>query len=107
VREPAARYPQRKKKSTKRSNMYTHTHTHTSMNVGMYDCKRSESESELGNQLSGILRKENKPCIEEKQRVRPQATSHTQNNNQKQEQIYAYTIKLPVSRRNRNLGNQL
>jgi hypothetical protein len=30
------------------------------MHVGRYDCKRSESESELDNQLSGILRKENK-----------------------------------------------
>ncbi len=27
------------------------------MHVGMYDCMRSESESELANQLSGILRK--------------------------------------------------
>jgi hypothetical protein len=27
------------------------------MHVGMYDCMRSESESELGNKLSGILRK--------------------------------------------------
>jgi hypothetical protein len=35
-------------------------HTHTSMHVGMYDCMRSESESELANQLSGILRKTNK-----------------------------------------------
>ena len=34
------------------------------MHVGMYDCMRSASESELGNQLSGILRKENKQtCI--------------------------------------------
>ncbi len=36
------------------------------MNVGRYDCKRNESESELDNQLSGhmILRKENKQtCI--------------------------------------------
>ena len=30
------------------------------MHVGMYDCMRSESESELGNQLSGILNKTNK-----------------------------------------------
>ena len=30
------------------------------MHVGMYDCMRSESESELGNKLSGILRKTNK-----------------------------------------------
>jgi hypothetical protein len=30
------------------------------MHVGMYDCMRSESESELGNQLSGILRNANK-----------------------------------------------
>jgi hypothetical protein len=29
-----------------------YTHAHTSMNVVRYDCKRSESESELGNQLS-------------------------------------------------------
>ncbi len=35
-----------------------------SMHVGMYDCMRSESESELGNQLSGILRKTSKQtCI--------------------------------------------
>jgi hypothetical protein len=33
-------------------------HRHTSMHVGMYDCMRSESESELGNRLSGILRQE-------------------------------------------------
>ncbi len=30
------------------------------MYVGMYDCMRSESESELANPLSGILRKTNK-----------------------------------------------
>jgi hypothetical protein len=36
----------------------------TSMNDGMYGCMRSESESELGNQLSGILRKAHKQtCI--------------------------------------------
>ena len=29
-------------------------------NVGVYDCMRSESDSELGNKLSGILRKSNK-----------------------------------------------
>ncbi len=28
-----------------------------SMHAGLYDCMRSESESELGNRLSGILRK--------------------------------------------------
>ena len=34
------------------------------MHVGMYDCMRSESESELGHQLSGILRKPHKQtCI--------------------------------------------
>ena len=34
------------------------------MHVGKYDCMRSESESELANQLSGILRKANKQtCI--------------------------------------------
>jgi hypothetical protein len=34
------------------------------MHVGMYACMRSESESELGNQLSGRLRKANKQtCI--------------------------------------------
>ena len=39
-------------------------HRHTSMHVGMIDCIRSDSESELGNQLSGILRKASKPtCI--------------------------------------------
>ena len=30
------------------------------MHVGMYDCMRSASESELGNQLSGILNRTNK-----------------------------------------------
>ncbi len=30
------------------------------MHVGMYDCMRSDSESELGNHLSGILRKAKK-----------------------------------------------
>ena len=46
----------------KRTNMYIHRHT--SMHVGMYDCMRSESESELCNQLSRILRQENKQtCI--------------------------------------------
>ena len=30
------------------------------MHVGMYDRMRSESESELANQLSGVLRKANK-----------------------------------------------
>jgi hypothetical protein len=46
----------------KKKNMYTHRHT--SMHVGMYDCMRSESEPELGNQLSGILRKaSNQTCI--------------------------------------------
>jgi hypothetical protein len=40
------------------------TYTHTSMHAGVYDCMRSDSESELGNQLSGILRKANKQtCI--------------------------------------------
>ncbi len=34
------------------------------MHVGMYDCMRYESESELGNQLSGVLTKANKQtCI--------------------------------------------
>jgi hypothetical protein len=33
---------------------------HASTHVGMYDCMRSESESELGYQLSGRLRKVNK-----------------------------------------------
>jgi hypothetical protein len=42
----------------------TNTHTHTSMQVGVYDCMRSDSESELGHQLSGILRNLNKQtCI--------------------------------------------
>jgi hypothetical protein len=31
-------------------------HRHTSTHAGMYDCMRSESESELANHLSGILR---------------------------------------------------
>jgi hypothetical protein len=56
-RKPTVRCNQtnnRKKEQT-----YTYT-THASMHVGMYDCMRSESESELGNQLSGILRKEKK-----------------------------------------------
>ena len=34
--------------------------THTRMHAGMHDCMRSESESELGTQLSGILNKTNK-----------------------------------------------
>ncbi len=35
-----------------------------SMHAGMYACMRSESESPLGNQLSGILRKASKQtCI--------------------------------------------
>ena len=59
VRQPAVRYPQKNKQ---KKNKYIHTHT--SMHVGKYDCMRSESESELGNQLSGILRKANKQtCI--------------------------------------------
>ncbi len=34
------------------------------MHVGLRDCMRSESESEFGNQLSGIIRKPNKQtCI--------------------------------------------
>ena len=34
------------------------------MHVCMYDCMRSENESELGNQLAGVLRKANKQtCI--------------------------------------------
>jgi hypothetical protein len=34
------------------------------MHVGMYDCGSTESESELGNQLSSVLRKANKQtCI--------------------------------------------
>ncbi len=34
------------------------------MHVGLYDCMRSESESELGNQRSSMLRKSNKQtCI--------------------------------------------
>jgi hypothetical protein len=40
------------------TNIYIHRHTST--HVGMYDCMRSESESELCNQLSGTLRKANK-----------------------------------------------
>ncbi len=38
---------------------YIHTQTHK-LHAGMYDCMRSESESELGNHRSGILRKANK-----------------------------------------------
>jgi hypothetical protein len=61
VREPAIRYAQ-EKQTKKRTNMYTHAHT--SMNVVRYDCKRSESESELGNQPVMKIRKENKQtCI--------------------------------------------
>ena len=56
VRQPAVRYTQQN--ITKKEQIYTHRHT--SMHVGMYDCMRSESESELGSQLSGILRKANK-----------------------------------------------
>jgi hypothetical protein len=44
--------------------IYINIHTHTSMHVGMYECLRSESESELGNELSGIPRKASKQtCI--------------------------------------------
>jgi hypothetical protein len=42
----------------KRTNIYMHIPTST--RVGMKDCMRSDSESELGKQLSGILRKANK-----------------------------------------------
>jgi hypothetical protein len=50
-----------RKLPVERTNLYIHRHT--SMHVGMYDCVRSE-KSELGNQLSGILRKANKQtCI--------------------------------------------
>jgi hypothetical protein len=51
-RKPTVRCNQTNKR--KKEQTYTYT-THTSMHVGMYDCMRSESESELGNQLSGIL----------------------------------------------------
>jgi hypothetical protein len=43
VRQPTVRYAQ------KRTNIYIHTQT--SMHVDMYDCMRSESESESGRQL--------------------------------------------------------
>ena len=45
------------KTNKKRTNTYIHRHTR--MRVGMYDCLRRESESELGNPQSGILRKSN------------------------------------------------
>ncbi len=56
VRQPAASYTQNNQQ--KKNQIYTLRHT--SLHVGMYACMRSESESELGNQLSGILRKSNK-----------------------------------------------
>ena len=49
---------------TNKNRTKIYMHTHTSMHVGMCDCMRSESESELGHQLSGILRKASKQtCI--------------------------------------------
>ncbi len=49
------------KKTNQKKNKYVKEHT---LHVGMYDCMRSESKSESGNQLSGILRKSNKQtCI--------------------------------------------
>jgi hypothetical protein len=52
------RQPSVSKTKQKRTNI--HMQRHTSIYVGIYDCMRSESESELGHQLSGILRKANK-----------------------------------------------
>jgi hypothetical protein len=43
--------------------IYMHKQRHTRMNVGVYDCMRSDSESELGHQLSGILREANKHAL--------------------------------------------
>jgi hypothetical protein len=55
-RHPAVRYTHKKKKT---KNKYIHI-PHTSMHVVIYDCMGSESEQELGNQLSRILTKANK-----------------------------------------------
>jgi hypothetical protein len=80
VRQPAARYAHKKKE--KKKNIYFHTHT--SMHVGMYACMRSESESELANQLSGILRKTNKQtsirvclCMHVCRRSESESASHS------------------------------
>jgi hypothetical protein len=47
------------------------------MHNGMYDCMRSESESELGNQLSGILRKANKKAAVRYPQKSKQTNMHT------------------------------
>jgi hypothetical protein len=54
-RQPTVRYNEQNKRGEKN----IHKHRHTSIRVGMYDCMRSEreSDSELGNELSGILRR--------------------------------------------------
>jgi hypothetical protein len=53
---------QTKEQTNKRTNIYIHRHT--GMRSGIYDCMRSDNESELANQLSAILRKANKQtCI--------------------------------------------
>ncbi len=44
--------------------IHIHRHRHTSMHVGLHESMRSDSESEIVHQLSGILRKANKQtCI--------------------------------------------
>jgi len=55
---PVSRRNRELKVYSKKKKEYIHRHTR--MHVGMYDCMRSESESELGNPQSGILRKTNK-----------------------------------------------
>ncbi len=50
------------RRNKKRTNIYIPRQT--SMDVGVYDCIRTENESESGNQLSSILTKANKQtCI--------------------------------------------
>ena len=45
VRQPAVRYTHQNKQ---KKNKYIHTHRHASTHICMYDCMRSDSESELG-----------------------------------------------------------
>jgi len=52
VRQPAVNYTKQNK--TKKEQIYTYRFA--SMKVGMYDCMRTDRESEFSNKLSGILR---------------------------------------------------
>jgi hypothetical protein len=53
VSQPAVRYAQRNK-----TKMNKYMHEHTQVYIWYVSLSRNDSESELGNQLSGILRKE-------------------------------------------------